>query len=397
MEKKVLPITLFERLKEPIEVLVPGFFQATTPDIALFHQMVDTLKDRKRKKDPQKIKRVLTLIEFLAANARHLRDKYGEARDLYQGLLESTQENIKKLEEGKGDEETKKIVLQVGRDYDYEYVKSQAEKETLLPLAVYDTGIKIDMERFLWVLHRFNRANHKVFRVEEQLTHELFLTDVSKVDSSFLQLPYPCFCITFPFTTQLTIRKKVIQSVYVSERMHLSSGNQENYRVLELLYLCEGDLLDHQLFEVREGNLLKQIQGTIEEWYPGNELAQQETRVNISFLLGVLLYMNSREVVYKDLFPLVFAKKKDSKFPVCALGFGIPLNKELHRSTANSAADIKREIQVLKWTVRGHFRHYTPENNTRWKEKKTTWIRPYLKGREKNTGIPVKPNFYEIK
>lgn len=383
--KEKMPISHFQKVKEVIEEMMPKFFDSSYPDLEKLYKIKNRLSEMKpkSKSDLKQFEAVTSFYKIVSV-------------EIKKGLSR-LEETVSLLEDKRSKKES--FLNNDKSGYDLQIVDQMYIAKTSFSLNGNELSIsekdekKYDyqhhIDRMIWILHKFNRSGRKTFRIEEQLQHELLLTDVNNVDSIFFKLPYPSICFFLPYNNKLTIRKELIEYVYISERVQLG-GSNDNSKKIELVYITKSGGIENHLFIIKEGMILEQIETQVDSNFQ-SPLAKKEAKEIISFILSSALYMNSNQLSYKDIFPLVIAKKQDSRYPVCSLGFDIVVNKDLHYTSNGVCTD--RHLNVLKWTVRGHFRNY--KKGDHWKENKIIWIRPFLKGMERsNIQQVIKPTNY---
>lgn len=252
------------------------------------------------------------------------------------------------------------------------------------------SGIEFVLSKLFEVTHKFNAANKKIFKVEEQLTHELILTDCDNVSTEFLNLPYPTILIHIPFNKDLFIYKdQLIEWIYVTEE-EISYGNKR----IQIFCVSRQDSYFTTGFTFTLGDVGEQIKKNIIEKYRTSNLADFELTKILSFITAFMLYVNSKEKDESIVNPIVMFKKVDGSIPMCSLGGNIKIDRRLYEPESNENHESKT-IHVVKWTVRGHYRTYWTGSGRTNKEVK--WIRPHLKGRERNNpNIDVKPTEYTV-
>ena len=224
--------------------------------------------------------------------------------------------------------------------------------------------------------------------------HELVLTGVQGVTADFLKLPFSSFLLLIPHNQVLTIRKTLIKEIYIDESEYIEANI--TFRKIELCMIdVENNITLKSLLFQNQLSLVEQTKEQILDRYD-SKLAREEATAIISFILATILYINSTEKKEQIIMPTVILKEKHTRFPQCALGYGIPINKTIH--TSNSSKGSSHQINVLKFTVRGHYRTYKSGENVRWKVDTVIWIRPFLKGLERNAAEgSIKPKKYELK
>jgi hypothetical protein len=391
--KEKIPITFFEKMKGAVDILYPQFFSDNAPNITELNKRLDTNAQRAvwvKNRDNEGLKKLLKMNEALKKThelkLRHLQKEM----DVIKGLADDLE--IKKDKRGINDiikgEEAWEFLDSCYMSNTPHYTDEEGK---IQPLNSHKE--RKDIDRMFWTFHRFNKYGKKTFRIEEQLTHELFLTDVNNVDSAFLKFPFPSICFYLPFNNKLCIRKEIIRYVYISERVRVG-GENDNVRILEFLYITDKENIEVQQFEIGDGQFVEQITNQIADIF-NSPLGQKEASGISSFILAAILYLNSSEVDERKVFPIFWHKNHDSRFPVCSLGYNISIDKGLHYSQNQETAGLGKPMNVLKWTVRGHFRAY--RKGEHWKEDRTIWIRPFIKGKERDNGDQIiKPTNYLV-
>ena len=247
----------------------------------------------------------------------------------------------------------------------------------------------IGLDDVLAIVYDFENDGRKVFRIEEGLFDELLLTDVTKMDDYFLKLPYPSICLQLPYNDTISIGGMFVRNIYLCQD-DIDGG----YVVRSMVELSDGHV-NYLELSFTGGDILEQVRRQVDDRF-SSRLAQKDMKRLYTFLCAVILYMNSTDVPTALSYP--FARSKvDSAMPVCRLGVDIRVNKEMRHLSAEQTDDIlKNLIQVVKWTVRGHFRQQAHGEGRRLR--RVTWIRPYVKGKERNNEeIKAKPGNYILK
>lgn len=245
--------------------------------------------------------------------------------------------------------------------------------------------------QLLQILHEFDAVGKKMFRVEEQLQNELFMTDVLKVDDTFIHLPFTTICLYLPYNTTMRVYGQLVRYVYVSE---LDGDN--DCRLLEVFAITDNELHHRHVYTLNGGDIESQLKMQIGELYSTSIMAKTENIKLVSFVIATLLYVNTVDSDQTLVSPSVVMPGKHSKLPMCSLGRHIKIQRGMGgMSVSTDGVSNERMIYVLKWTVRGHFHRYKVGQNR--SESKTLWIRPFLKGREKDADINAKPSDYIIK
>jgi hypothetical protein len=393
--KEKIPITFFEKMKSAVDILCPSFFTRSVPDMVELNKQLS--KDAQeatwaKNNNVTSLKKLMKMNEAFKnthqIKLNHLRKEMN--------IIEGLSDDLEKRKEKNGLKDKDLIKGDEAWDFlDALYMANSPhyinDEGNIQPLN--HAKDRKDIDRMFWTLHRFNKYGKKTFRIEEQLTHELFLTDVNNVDSDFLRFPFPSICFYLPFNNKLCIRKEIIRYVYISERLRVG-GESDNVRIVELLYITDKEDIEVQQFEISDGPFINQVLSQIETIF-NSPLGKKEASGVSSFILAAILYLNSTDSDQLQVFPIFWHKNHDSKFPVCSLGYDISIDKGLHYAQNPETEGLGKPMNVLKWTVRGHFRSY--RRGEHWKEDRTIWIRPFLKGREKdNDGQIIKPTNYLV-
>lgn len=261
-------------------------------------------------------------------------------------------------------------------------------------IGIEDSNLKEDniLRNLLEFVWDFNDSGNKMFKIEEQLTHELFNTEIKNVDESFLQLPFQCCGFYIPFNNKITVKGHLVKCVYISE------FEENEGRLIKMLIVREDEAIINFNWVLKSGDIFKQIKQQLTEKYQ-TKAAYKDMQDILQFIIASLLYINSAdaEKIYISIVKTNLNKERASSYPVCSLGNGLQINKRLYFTKSDTDEERqKREIFVLKWTVRGHFRNQPFGSGTLGKGKRLIWIRPFIKGRERhNEEAPIKPNFYE--
>ncbi len=295
---------------------------------------------------------------------------HGDAAACYTKLISNTPKNLS-IEK----------IREFAYAHDVENSRSTLEEDDL----------SRNLLEFTW---DFNDSGNRMFKVEEQLTHELHRTEIKHIDQSFLMLPYQCFGFYLPFNNKITIKEKLVQYVYIAEY------EESEGRLLKLLIVREDDAVVSFTWLLKEGDIFSQIKKQVTEKYESKKIYKDLEDI-LQFVVSSILYINSVDanrtiVAATPKSPL--NKGKISDYPVCSLGRGLTINKDLYYVKCDDEGEeAKREMLVTKWSVRGHFRQQSYGSGQLGKYKKVIWIRPFLKGKERtNDTIPVKPNFYRM-
>ena len=244
------------------------------------------------------------------------------------------------------------------------------------------------MAEMLTFLHDFNYCGNKLFRIEEQITHELTLTHIEGVGAEFFKLPYQTICVHSPYNEVVRIKGKAIKWSYLSEY------KEEDGRHIYTMYVNEdGYPFFHEFIFQDDQPLGKQVKTQIGELY-GKEAAKENMAV-FSMVASMILYINSSERDVREVHPRVSDERKDSRLPLCSIGGSIKVDRSFYMAVGADGAHSTNTIHILKWTVRGHFRNQACGPNL--SERKIIWVRPYLKGKERaNEAMPARNAEYSV-
>jgi hypothetical protein len=386
MIKQCIPITYFEKWQPILQELCFNFFSKDNPGVEKVSAFIRNIKTAQPKTETER-RIYIQILEIINHDIT-----------TYMERLDDVNIDLKKINSGK-------LTKKEAADYmDAFYMARMGMKidNNTLHINLKDQETDKDegnvynvLERMLWAMYYYDQAGRNNIRVEEQLTQELILTDVRGVTAGFLKLPHNSFSVFLPYNNSLTIRRELIRQIYVHETTKVVED-----KVLRMLEFCFIDVNERIetitiLFD-DDKSLVEQAADHINLRYQ-SPLAKREITDVVNFVMATVLYINSIDKVEKTIFPSVLMKKKHSRFPCCALGYGITIDKTVYESP-NPGTGQSHQIHVLKFTVRGHFRAYRPGEDKRWKKETIIWIRPHLKGRERdNDLLEVKPKQYELK
>lgn len=318
--------------------------------------------------------------------------------------------NVRELESHK---EWLRMILRIYgwiRDNDSENIKilRDAEKngKELSNDFLYKAGLKVDgtIEKvvdnakvvygLLWAqLMEFNWDFHdsgaKIFRLEEQIFNELYYTEITKIDDKYLNLPFQTIALHLPYNLDLCVKDYPVKWLYLSE------FENEDGKELHICTITSKDYITVFEFSFTGGDIFTQLKEQVNNQY-SSKIAVKETRRLTEFIISFLLYLNTENTDIRIINPAKNKLSKDcSAYPVCSLGGNISVNKDFKAIRLfDEESEIKNERHVLKWMVRGHFRQQ-PIGEGR-KERKTIWIRPFIKGRERESDILSKPSVYKL-
>lgn len=126
-------------------------------------------------------------------------------------------------------------------------------------------------------------------------------------------------------------------------------------------------------------------------------MIKRENNAIISYITALLLYINTPDADKTIVKP--FLNKPgfgETKYPQCLLGYNMVIDKSICQNKADDANSKENNRYILKWSVRGHFRNQVIGEGR--KDTKLIWIRPFLKGKEKdNITINARPISYTVK
>lgn len=384
MIKQCSEITYFERWQPLLQEICFDFFSRENPGVEKVINLMRNLKNHVKVTEPEK-RALNELIKM-----------FNQDVNTYEQRLDGVRVDLKKINEGK------LTPKQYNEYMDSFYMARMGVKieNNTLHIHLKDQETDKDegntynaFERMLWSLYHYDRAGRNNIRVEEQLTQELILTDVKGVTANFLKLPHKSFALFLPHNKSLTIRKELIRQIYLHETIREMDGKV--YRKIELCFIdVNGNIESNNVLFDDEKSLVEQAAAQIISRY-NSRLAKKEITGIMNFVMSVILYINSTDKVEQVIMPSVLMKNRHTKLPCCALGYGILINKEVYASEPTGRS---HQINVLKFTVRGHFRTYKTGEDKRWKVDTVIWIRPHIKGRERdNEHLSTKPKDYFVK
>lgn len=241
-------------------------------------------------------------------------------------------------------------------------------------------------------LYNFNLIGKKIFRVEKHLMEELILTDCSKIDDEFLHLPFDTICLHYPYNTEIKVRDDFLEWVFITQ---VDFEEEDSYTSdFEIFCVAKSGIFYTETFCFEGGDIAAQIKEQAKIKYSGSKLAVQENIKLFSLITATLLYLNSESVDKTTITPHCISEKVHSRLQVCSLGRNIVINKHICNYSGEHQ-NSERVINILKWTVRGHFRHQ--KIGEKRQATKIIWIRPFLKGRERlNEELAAKPTTYSL-
>jgi len=370
MNRQRLPLSYFEKFTNLILTQIPDFFKAPS--------------------DPQRsYKRFNNPIGKGTGNIKKIRN----ARDIYL-FQERYLRGELSYHEAVSEQDIER--LSVRDRINFVYMIHQFNGKQVDHRRFHD----VMLEKLLDHTWMMNAAGRKIFRVEQQCMDELLLTNISKVDYEFLNLPFPSILLSLPFNQSLRIRGDLVEWVFISQ------AEANGCKALELFCVTKQEHFFFVSFTFTPGEILAQLKEQIRQKYSviskdedngrTSQQAKQEHTDLFSFLLSVLFYINSKDADTTHVLPNRIMPKSDSSIPVCSLGRNIKINRDLSGlSTSEDGVASDRMIHILKWTVRGHFRKQPVGEGCR--DRKIIWIRPFLKGREREIEtIPAKPSIYKL-
>jgi len=390
------PLTHFEKWAASIRGLLPTFFEKEEPDFDQAAEnmvnMTDDTYDVKVESEKSAVKRMKARDAFIQG-ALHVKDfleggledadkaaeKQKKAFSLLDKAVELQNEEVRKARE-RGDDvfdgSTPKVEELANR---VDRLRVQSNYLANGPFSDY----KVQMAEMLVFIHDFNWCGRKLFRMEEQITHELALTNIAGVSAEFFKLPYQTICVHTPFNETARINDRPIKWTYLSEYQ------EDDGRHIHVMYVRDDEqVFVHEFIFKDEVSIGVQIKEQITDTY-GKQAAKDNLSA-FSMIAAMILYMNSTDRDVRMMSPKVMAPKMDSRIPVCSVGGTIHVDRSLHMSADGGG---EHTIHVLKWTVRGHFRNQVcgPQRS----ERRITWVRPHLKGRERaNEHMPARPSEY---
>lgn len=368
--REYLPKGYIEKFKDAAISQMPSFLQMELTEEVL-DMWVEKLRAIRFKNGLSEIEKqqMIAWLRWLENSIRQQAEAHTEA-------LEKTQEFINKPKQYSKDN-YQKMLYDVGIENSGSHLKEDDLIRNLL--------------EFLW---DYNDSGNRMFKIEEQLTHELFNTEIKKVDESFLKLPFQCCAFYLPFNNKITAKNHLVRSVYISEY------EEDEGRLIKMLIIREDDAVVHFNWILKSGDIFTQIKNQLTEKYETKKIYKDMEDI-LQFIVGCLLYICSTEVDKREIYPLPKShlnRDKISNYPCCSLGKGLTINRDLHyNKLPNDEEQKTQEMLIIKWTVIGHFKGQWYGSGSLGKFKKTIWIRPYLKGRERsNEEISIKPNFHTV-
>jgi len=246
----------------------------------------------------------------------------------------------------------------------------------------------------------FSKFGKKVFTIDENLIDYLLLTDSSKVDSEFFNLPFPCIMLYFGKNEKIKFHTDYVEYivVYLSEEYENEKNLKiaiysldKSYNVFDLT-LYPGDILtqvtnyikkayDNYTIETHQQVFKDRPDYSFEQEKENKLKSINKTISLVSFIVSILLYMKTSEAKFERILPLVL-KKSDSRNEMCRITSEIPITNNPYKNISNSSEEKNENyFKILKWTVRGHFRNQAKGEGR--KEREIIWIRPFIKGRER--------------
>jgi hypothetical protein len=287
--------------------------------------------------------------------------------------------------------------------------------------SIYDKGINFVRAAFweIYVPYLFSLYGKKVFRLSKNLVHMLLDTDLKKVDSFFLEIPYKCIFLAIPDEITLLNPYGIpINGIYLS----ILKNDEVNYTALSkefhhlenkpntksfIIVAVSDIILDkddpreslyywHIIF--KEGDIFEQLNTYLDKWLLKAKLENiniNETFIDniFSFILNTVLYINSsdinlveKKIKVSNLRQSKNPKKKKkalqrTKLPYYIIGNDIVIDH--HYQKVINLTDRKKgkyQKYTAQWMVRGHWRNQ-PIGPGRAK-RKLIWVQPYVKGEE---------------
>lgn len=381
-----LPITHFEKWAKVVALFGKSFWKKEEPDFDAMAHEIHTLpyvvheKFKRKEITPNN-------AEDVIATFRSAFDGYAQTAREVIGLHEKAVSMLDRaIAKGEQHPTPNGVVVQIPKrlnkiEAEAKYLSNAEEVEAFMR-----GGLVAEQLIFL---HDFNWCGRKVFQVEQQLTDELTLTHVDGVIAEFFRLPFQTICIHFPHNQIVTVRGKVLRWAYVSEY-------EEEGRHIHVMYVTDGGFpFFHEFIFDSNRQIGPQIREQIGVKYDGLRAAIKENIDAFSLVCSLTLYLNSTDRDVREVKPTVTDDRRDSRIPVCSLGGSIRVSKTLTMSANADGSHSSNTIHILKWAVRGHFRNQA--HGEGMKERRLTWIRPYLKGRERtNEQMPMRHMDYTL-
>jgi hypothetical protein len=373
MIRERLPYTFFEKVANLINYQLPNFFNRPFKGKEDFNTFITTKPEpRLSKKSIPVNKAAIIQLQKQVEVIEFLQSYYSNEISLLNNLADRATRK-----DGVQNSDSPQAVLNLA----YIARMSSIEQES--------TAKEVIMTALLKTMHEFNLSGKKIFRVEQVLMNELINTDCSKIDDEFLQLPYDSICFHFPFNETIKIRESLIKWCFITQ-VDIDEDSEFNF-----FSISESGSFYSEKFLFNGGYVQDQVTIQIKNKFGESPIAISENTGLINLITSCILYLNSTDVDETMIHPdaSLLIKEKISKIPVCSLGRNIVIHKN---SLSYGNGESTHAINVLKWTVRGHFRKQKVGHER--KETKIIWIRPFLKGREReNESINAKPSIYTVK
>lgn len=281
---------------------------------------------------------------------------------------------------------------------------------------LFDTRINEFILMYLYWL-----SGRKHFHIENDLANKLVQTDIHKVKSSFLKLPFPVVYFTAPKDlvqiefvddNEECILRTIAQGAYVSEiivddEMHWWIAMFLNVQKMETGNPNHGAIsIGIRLPICNNENVFDTLTTVLDEYFPENSVSVDAANYyynrNSRFIaeqfliliVNTLLYLQSDKAILEhvgektDNSSKVSRKKKNIKnkkdvgASYIRIGKKVTIDKK-HKQVFRESNNLKNKSEKRKefngqWIVRGHWRNQAYGEGM--SKRKLIWIEPYVKG-----------------
>jgi hypothetical protein len=229
--------------------------------------------------------------------------------------------------------------------------------------------------------------NKKVFRFRESLIEKLFQTNVDKIDSYFLRLPFESILISLE--TPITLRNGItgeegetFNEIYLTMREKVEHGEP-----LKELYVITVD--NNGEFKHANNHVLAMFQ-TIGEGDIFAQLKEMDAEDKVyalnQLIISCLLYLNSSKPELNPVIPKRSPYEKllrsqgrgTSSLEHISVGDSITIDRSWEQTTEREGIKGQNGRITPTWLVRGHFRNQAHGKNH--EQRSIKWIEPFVKG-----------------
>jgi hypothetical protein len=241
------------------------------------------------------------------------------------------------------------------------------------------------------MLYDLFMENSKVFRFREALTLKLLETNIQKVDSFFLKLPFESIIISLEqpiamVNPQSNQKGEIFNEIYLHIETIESEGKE--FKTLYMIAIDNTGVFDHghdnvliMVETIGEGDILSQLSNMSK-----NEYSHRKAYALNELVMSMLLYLNSSDPDINPVLPqkspyekLLRAKGRGtSSLEHLSVGDSITIDRNWNQPTETEGIKGENKRITPTWIVRGHFRNQAHGKN--FQERKITWIEPYVKG-----------------